>query len=132
MSRTLDMRRNKEYTKNVKNFCHFGGKTMRKKKELDEMEQTILVKSRMCAYKFMIIVLSLWVVIGLFLKFSIALPGYVLLGELFVQFATEQIYKRNMEDERWKHNSIVFVLVTVVTIFVAFFITVACIGTGEM
>lgn len=105
---------------------------MRKKHELDEMEQAILAKSMTCAYKFMIIVLSLWVVIGLFLKQSVVLPGYVLLGQLLVRFVAEQIYKREVEDERWKRNVVFFLIGVAVMLFVALLIPLLFIGTGEM
>ena len=47
---------------------------MRRRKNLDEMEQDILVRSMVCAYKFMLIVLCVWVIAGFFLKISVVLP----------------------------------------------------------
>lgn len=105
---------------------------MKKKHELDEMEQVILARSMTCAYKFIVIVLSIWVVIGLFLKSSVVLPGYVLIGQLFVRFVAEQIYKREVEDERWKRNIVFFLIGMVVVIFVALLIPLVYIGTEVM
>jgi len=105
---------------------------MRKKKELDEMEQAIVTKSAMCAYKFILIALSMWIIAGLFLKNSVVLPGYILIGQLVVRFASEQIYKREVEDERWKRNIVFFLIDTAVVIFIVLLIPLIYIGTGGM
>ena len=57
--------------------------------------------------------------IGLFLKKSVVLPGYILLAQLFIRFIAEQIYKKEVDDERWKRNVIVFLVSIVIIIFVA-------------
>lgn len=90
-----------------------------KNKNRDEMEQSILIKSENLTYRFMTIALSMWVLIGLFLKKSVVLPGYILLAQLFIRFIAEQIYKKEVDDERWKRNVIVFLVSIVIIIFVA-------------
>lgn len=105
---------------------------MRKKKELDEMEQAIVTKSAMCAYKFILIALSIWIIAGLFWKISVVLFGYILIGQLVVQFASEQIYKREVEDERWKRNIVFFLIGTAVVIFIVLLIPLVYIGAGGM
>lgn len=89
-----------------------------KNKIRDEMEQSILIKSENLAHRFMTITLSMWVLIGLFLKKSVVLPGYILLAQLFVRFIAEQIYKKEVGDERWKRNVIIFFVSIVIIIFV--------------
>lgn len=61
----------------------------------------------------------MWVLIGLLLKKSVVLPGYILLAQLFIRFIAEQIYKKEVDDERWKRNVIVFLVSIVIIIFVA-------------
>lgn len=90
-----------------------------KNKNRDEMEQSILIKSENLTYRFMTIALSMWVLIGLLLKKSVVLPGYILLAQLFIRFIAEQIYKKEVDDERWKRNVIVFLVSIVIIIFVA-------------
>lgn len=105
---------------------------MRKKKDLDEMEQAIVTKSAMCAYKLILIALSIWIIVGLFLKISVVLPGYILIGQLVVRFASEQIYKREVEDERWKRNIVFFLIGMAVVIFIVLLIPLVYIGAGGM
>lgn len=90
-----------------------------KNKNRDEMEQSILIKSENLAYRFMTIALGMWVLIGLFLKKSVVVPGYILLAQLFIRFSAEQIYKKEVGDERWKRNVIIFLVSIVIIIFVA-------------
>ena len=105
---------------------------MRRRKNLDEMEQDILVRSMVCAYKFMLIVLCVWVIAGFFLKISVVLPGYILVGQALVRFISEQIYKRSVDDERWIRNSFVLLCGIAVGIFIILFIPLAYIGMGAL
>lgn len=105
---------------------------MRKTNELDEMEQAIVQKSAMCAYQFILIILSIWIIVGLFLKVSVVIPGYILIGQFVVRFAAEQIYKREVGDERWKHNIVFCLIGMAVIMFIALLIPFVYIGAGEM
>lgn len=68
----------------------------------------------------------------IFLKISVVLPGYILVGQALVRFISEQIYKRSVDDERWIRNSIVLLCGIAVVIFIILFIPLAYIGMGAL
>ena len=105
---------------------------MKRKNRLDEMELELWMKSMVCAYKFILIILGIWIIAGIFLKYSVVLPGYILIGQAVIRFIAEQIYKRNAEDDRWKRNVIIFLIIGALIIFLILLIPAASIGIGEM
>ena len=95
---------------------------MVKRNKLDEMENAINTESAIYAYRFIIIVLIMWCLFGIFMSENWGVPLYILIAQLFVKFIVKQLGRHRVGDERWKNSVIRLVAIVAIALFVILFV----------
>ena len=103
-----------------------------KKNKLDEMEKTILTRSTIHAYNFMLLVLLIWCISAALSHQNWGIPFYIILAQSLVKFIAKQIYRHQVDDERWKNSLISLTIIATIIVFaILFVIPISLIGIGR-
>ncbi|WP_130862771.1 hypothetical protein [Bacilliculturomica massiliensis] len=73
-------------------------------RRMDEMEMDISLKSMRWSYLFTLLVLAAWAGYSCFTGGNWQLPLYTIIGQNLINFGATLFYRRQMDDEGWKHD----------------------------
>lgn len=100
-----------------------------RKNKLDEMEKEIITRSTIHAYKFMVIALLIWCISAALSHQNWGIPFYIILSQSLVKFIAKQIYRHQVEDERWKNSLLSLTIIATIIVFaILFIIPISLIG----
>lgn len=76
-------------------------------KQMDEMEKDIALRSMRCGFLFTTLALVIWG--GISINFETGadwqIPIYILCIQNIIVFVSRQIYRKKVEDDRWKKDT---------------------------
>jgi uncharacterized membrane protein len=100
----------------------------RKISSMDEMEKVIALKSMRCGFTFTTIALATWIILGIFTRSAWQLPCYILCIQNVVCFIASQLYRKQVDDDDWKKDTVTFISVFMIILLVAMAIPLFFVG----
>lgn len=91
----------------------------RKISSMDEMEKVITLKSMRCGFTFTTIALAMWIILGILTRSAWQLPCYILCIQNVVCFIAKQLYRKQVDDDDWKKDTVTFISAFMIILLVA-------------
>lgn len=95
---------------------------LKKTNNMDEMEKDIALKSIRSGFAFTTIILVVWGAVGVFTKNEWRVPLYILCTQNLICFISRQLYRKQMDDDRWKKDLSTFVVVFIIVLLIGLLI----------